>query len=252
MYSRNSFGDFYPVDSVIHKINPIIKFISFFICIVVSIGSTSFEIQFFAISLLFIMILFSNVPFRFYFNSLYSLRFIFIVLFIILFFLKFTLSDIVLVYMKIILLIEYLNIITYTTSSSELYYGIGMILSFFNILSLNLDKVSLKIVNILRFVPLFINSEYKILKTQASRGIDYNNSDLFGKIYAYSSSLKNVFRIYKYNKNKFNEVSWIRMFNIKRKRTNLRVNYVGFYDFIFLAFYIAILIGYIFERGLVS
>lgn len=251
MYSRNSFGDFYPVDSIIHKINPIVKFISFLICALISIGLNSFKLEFFAISLLFVLILFSNVPFKFYFNSIYSLRFLFIILFIILFLLNISLSNIILIFMKIILLVEYLNVITYTTSSSELYYGIGVILSSFNLFSVNLNKLSLKIVNFLRFIPLIINSEYKILKTQASRGIDYNNSDLVGKLYAYNYSLKNVLRIYKYNLNKFNEVSQIRMFNIKRKRTNLRVNYVGFYDFIYLAFHVTLLIGYIFNKGLV-
>jgi energy-coupling factor transporter transmembrane protein EcfT len=178
------------------------------------------------------------------------MRFILIILLILFLFLDFDLNKGALIYMKIILLIEYLNIITYTTSSSELYYAIGSILSMFNLLNFNIDKLTLKIVNTLRFIPKLTNSEYKILKTQASRGIDYNHSDLFGKYYAYNNSLKNIYRVYKYNIKKLNEVSEIRMFNIKRKRTNLRVNYVGFYDFIFLAFHVTLLIGYIFDRGL--
>lgn len=252
MYSRNTFGDFYPIESVLHRINPVVKFISFLISIILIVGTNSLELHVFLIVLIFIMMMFSNVPMKFYFNTLYSLRFIWIFLLFFFASLAFSLELCIAYFIKIIVVLEYLNIIIYTTSPSELFYGIESVFLPFNIFYFNLSRLALTIVNIIKFIPLLITTEYKILKTQASRGIDYHHSDIIGKVYAIAHTLKNTLRLCVYKMKKTSEVSKFRMFNIKRKRSNLRVNYVGFYDFIFLAFHIALLIGYIFERGLLN
>lgn len=252
MYSRNSFGDFYPIESSMHKINPIIKLISFIICIVLFIGSNKLELHVFALALIFVMMLFSNVPMRFYFNTIYSLRFILLILLFLFAHLGFSFELCLVYFIKIIVLLEYLNIIIYTTSPSELYYGIEGLFAPFNILNFNMGGISLAIVNIIKFIPLLITTEYKILKTQASRGIDYHHTDIIGKIYAVVHTLGNTLRVCIYKLRNSSEVSKLRMFSIKRKRSNLRVNYAGFYDFIFLLFHVALLIGYVFERGLLN
>ena len=35
MQSRNAFGSFYPVDSAVHRLNPVVKLINFILCIIV-------------------------------------------------------------------------------------------------------------------------------------------------------------------------------------------------------------------------
>ncbi len=252
MYSRNSFGDFYPIESLLHKINPVIKFISFLIIIIIIIGTNSLELHIFMISLIFVMMMFSNVPMKFYFNTLYSLRFIWILLLFFFSSIGFSLELCIVYFIKIIAVLGYLNIIIFTTSPSELYYGIESMFIPFNVFNFNIGRLALSIVNIIRFLPLLITTEYKILKTQASRGIDYHHSDIMGRIYAVIHTLKNTLRLCFYKIKKTSEVSKLRMFNVKRKRSNLRVNYVGFYDFVFLSFHIALLISYIFERGLLN
>ncbi len=252
MFSRNSFGDFYPVNSSLHKVNPIIKFLCFLISLIILIGTNSLELHSFNLALIFIMMLFSNVPIKFYFNSLYSLRFILIFLLFLFAALSFSLELSLVIFMKIIIIIEYLNIIIFTTSSSELIYGIENLLYPFNILNFNLKRLALSLVNIIKFFPLLITTEYKILKTQASRGIDYNHSDIIGKIYAVGATLKNTFRITRYKLRNISEVSNLRLFNIRKKRSNLRVNYIGFYDFALFSFHIVLLIGYVIEKGLIS
>lgn len=252
MYSRNTFGDFYPIESILHKINPVVKLISFLISLVLIIGTNSLELHIFLIALVFIMMMFSNVPMQFYFNTLYSLRFVWIFLLFLFAYLGFSLELCIVYFIKIIVVLEYLNIIAYTTSPSELFYGLKNIFAPFNILNLNIGVLALAIVNIIKFIPLLITTEYKILKTQASRGIDYHHSDIVGRIYAICHTFKNTLRLCVYKMKKTSEVSKLRMFNVKRRRSNLRVNYVGFYDFVFLAFHIALIIGYVFERGLLN
>lgn len=252
MYSRHSLGDFYPVKSTMHKINPIIKFINFLIVIVLVIGSTSLEIHLFLISLVVVMMLISNVPLRFYFNTLYSFRYMWLILLFVLSHLGFSLELCVVYLIKIISVLQYLNIIIYTTSTSELYYGFEKILGTFNFLNFNIGKISIAIVNAIKFFPLLMMTENRILKTQASRGIDYYHSDIIGKLYAIKNSLNNTFRVYKYKQKQISNMTNLRMFTTRRKRTNLRVNYVGFYDVIFLLFHLALLTSYIFERGILD
>lgn len=252
MFSRNSFGDFYPINSPLHKINPIIKFMCFLISLVILIGTNSLELHFFSFALILIMMLFSNVPIKFYISSIYSLRFLILILLFLFASLSLSLELCLVLFIKIIIFIEYLNIIIYTTSSSELLYGIERFFNPFNILNFNLKKLSLFIVNTIKFFPLLLTTEYKILKTQASRGIDYNHSDILGKIYAVSNTFKNAFRLTKYKIKSINYVYNLRIFKVNKKRSNLRINYVGFYDFVFLSFHLILLIGYILERGLLN
>ena len=53
MYSRNSFGSFYPVDSMIHKLNPVVKIINFVIMIILLILCDSLAINVFLLLLMF-------------------------------------------------------------------------------------------------------------------------------------------------------------------------------------------------------
>ena len=69
MYSRNSFGSYYPIDSTIHRLNPIFKLINFIIMILLMILCKSLTIHIFAFLLVLIMLLLSLVPFRYYFDT---------------------------------------------------------------------------------------------------------------------------------------------------------------------------------------
>ena len=75
MYSRNSFGSFYPVDSFIHRLNPVVKIINFIISIILIIICDSLVINIFLLMLIFIMALLSYVPFRYYMDTFWSLYF---------------------------------------------------------------------------------------------------------------------------------------------------------------------------------
>ena len=47
MYSRNSFGSFYPVDSSVHRLNPVVKLFNFIVAILLIILSDSLYINLF-------------------------------------------------------------------------------------------------------------------------------------------------------------------------------------------------------------
>ena len=60
MYSRNSFGSYYPINSLIHRLNSVIKLINFVLAILLICLSTSVYVNSFILMLVIIMILMTN------------------------------------------------------------------------------------------------------------------------------------------------------------------------------------------------
>lgn len=250
MQSRTLFGSYYPVVSIVHKLNPIIKLINFLICIITLILTNNLYINIFMFILTIIMMFLSYVPIRFYFKTFYFLRYIYLIIVFVCYYLNINLTDTLVYILKLITIIEYLKIFSYTTSPSETIYAIEKTLSPFNFLYLPLNKIAIKINNILRYIPSLETSKQKILKSLSSRGLDYYHTNIIKKIYITLKIRKNLFLV---NKDKNKEIylcSKYRLYNAKKYRTNYRTNKIGFYDIVFIAFHLLIIISYIKIRGI--
>ena len=132
-----------------------------------------------------------------------------------------------------------------------MYYGIEKFLSYFNILLLPISGLAFKINSILRYVPLLLTVEHKTLKAQASRGIDYYHTNIFGRMYAVCNLYLNVHRL---TRRKNREIAFsreLKLFNLRRYRTNFRTNKVGFYDIFFTAFHILLVLAYLKDKGVI-
>ena len=250
MYSRNSFGSFYPIDSSIHRLNPVIKLINFLIAVILVLLSDSVYIIGFLLGLVVIMILLSFVPYRYYFNTFWAIRYVYVLIAILCLIFGTTLRECFIYMAKIIIVIEYLNILAFTTSPSESMYGIEKFLSYFNFLYLPISKLAFKINSILRFFPLYVTVEYKSLKAAASRGIDYRNLDIIKRFKLFVKVHKNVFRITNNKSKEIAECSEMRLFDLKQYRTNYRTNKVTFNDIFFLIFHIVLIYAYLVEGGI--
>ena len=131
MYSRNSFGSFYPVDSSVHRLNPVVKLFNFIVAILLIILSDSLYINLFLFSLVLCMELLSFVPFKYYFRTFWSLRYIYILILFICAYFRLSITESFIYIIKLITAVEYLNILAFTTSPSESAYGIEKFLSYF-------------------------------------------------------------------------------------------------------------------------
>ena len=80
MYTRSAFGAYYPVDSVIHSLNSVLKLINFLIVILLLFLTNSLYVVLFILMLVIIMILQSRVPLYNYFNAFYGLRYVYLIL----------------------------------------------------------------------------------------------------------------------------------------------------------------------------
>ncbi len=249
MYSKDTPGNYYPIDSALHRLNPIVKLLNFIISIGIICFSNSLQIHLLLLSLVFIMCMLSYVPTKFYFNSFYSLRYFYILIVVLCAFFKLDLQTTLVYIFKLIIVIEYLSIIFYTTSRSELNYGIEKVLNVFNFLGLNMAVVANGITNVISFFPTLVNTGKIILKSQSSRGIDYNNSDIVGRLYAIGHIYKDAFRLTLHKMKKIKENAEIRLFNVRKYRTNYKTNRVGFYDLVFFTFHIFIVIALLADKG---
>ena len=230
MYSRNSFGSYYPINSTIHRLNPVMKLINFVIAILILLLSNNLQINIFVLTLTFVMMLLSYVPFKYYFNTFWSLRYIYLFLIFFLYFLGVNLNDTVCYLIKLVVVIEYLNILAFTTSPSESVYGIERFLSMFNFLMLPVNKIAIKINSILRYFPLLLVVNYKSIKAQSSRGIDYYNSNLKGKYVAVKAMLFPMINLTIKKADDLADAMEVRLFSINNKRTNYRINKWNMFD----------------------
>ena len=247
MYSRNSFGSYYPVNSTIHRLNAVVKLINFVLAIILIFATSSTTIIMFLLTFVIIMMLLSYVPIRYYFNTFYSLRYLYLLIAFICAFSGVNFEGYLVIIAKIVIFCEYLNIIAFTTSPSENIYAIEKILSPFNIFYLNVSKIAFRIDSLLRYLPLYMTVKYKLVKSSSSRGVIYKRLGLFKKI-RFSSNVRRLTRLK--NEEILNE-SELRLFDIKKKRTNLSVYKVGFYDIIFLLFHLVLLFAYVIDEGLI-
>lgn len=250
MYSKNTFGSFYPVNSIIHRLNPVVKLINFLLIVILSLLTSSIYINGFVLSLVFIMILLSYVPFKYYFNTVWSLRYIYILIAFICAYFDISLNECIVYMFKLTSIVEYIHILCYTTSPSESAYAIEKVLSFFNIFNLRISIISFKLNNILRYLPLSNMVENKLLKTISSRGKDVYYTNIINRFFISLNIYSKKRRFIKYkNKQMDLEVSQ-RLFSINRYRTNYRTNKVGFYDIFFMLFHVSLILLYVKERGL--
>lgn len=247
MYSNISFGNYYPNDSALHRMNPIIKLLNFIITIVLLTLSMNLYTNIFLFTLVVILMLLSFVPFIFYFNAFYTFRYIYILIFVICFLSGFSLQNSIIYVVKCITIIEYLFVIVYTTTENELNTSIRILLFPLRLLFINTRALSIFITDIIKFFPMYTEVNRKVLKSAESRGI--KNDSIIDRFISNIKLLKNKIRLTNNQIKENRRYEKSKLFSYKKKRINYRKYKLGFYDIMITLFHIAIIIMYLMERG---
>lgn len=250
MLTNKYFASYYPVKSLIHKLNPVIKLICLFLLLVTTLFSDNLKLTLFIAFICLYLLYVSKVPLRFYFDSLYSIRYIFILFIFLLAAKGLYLNEAVMVLLKIITVIIYLSMIFYTTTPTELKYGLEKILAPFNILKLNLSGFINTLVNIITFFPLLFITEREVVTNASERGLDYFHSDILSKLLVVVLTFKNTLRltIEKIKNNKL--TSTLRGYSTFKYRTNYSTNRIGFFDILLLLIHLLFTIYFVWEMFL--
>lgn len=251
MLNNKYFGEYYPVESPIHKLSIITKLVSLLLLLIPLILSKSIELHVVMLFFISMLLYISRVPLRFYFNIIYGLRYILIIFIVILAARGILLNEAIIYLIKIFSIILYLSLIFYTSSRSEIKYGIEKTIEPINIFKLRTSGFINKLINFISFFPLLLISGYEVIISSSSRGLDYFHTDILSRLIVVITELKNTFRLTLSKIRKRNLKNKIRLYDVKKYRTNLRTNKFKFTDALLYAVHLIFIIYYLMEVGLI-
>lgn len=189
-------GQFYPVDSVLHRLDPRTKLFGTMIFIISLFAADNLWAYGIATLFLAMVIRSSNVPFKFMVKGLKAIIFLLLIsvsfnLFLTegepvfqLGFLKITMEGIRIagfMAIRLIFLVIGSSIMTLTTTPNELTDGLEKSLGFLKKVGMPIHEVSMMMSIALRFIPILIEETDKIMKAQMARGADFESGNLIQK-----------------------------------------------------------------------
>ena len=242
MLNKVMIGRYYNVRSLVHKMNPIAKIICTFIFIIMSFLIFDLRFNMLISFLLVLMLLNTKVPLKIYLKTILNIKWLLLLILITNIIIGSNLVVTIITMLRLIYIVLYTAILTLTTPPTEIIYGIEKIFLPLKLIGLPVNKIALSISLVLKFIPTIIDQKNKILKSQASRGIDYYNSNLKGKFLAIHSSIIPAFILSFKKTNDLSDLVEVRLYNIDNKRVNFRQNRWGFYDTFLVLIHLAILI----------
>lgn len=210
--------------------NPLAKIICILLFIIITFLTSNTQFYIVITFLLVLMILNTQVPLKTYFKTIYSIKWLLLFILIINLIFKTNLEFTIISIARIIFIVLYTSILTLTTPPTEITYGLEKLFIPLKIIGIPVNRMALSISLALRFIPTIIDQGNKILKSQASRGIDYYNSNIKGKLLAVRSLIIPIFILSIKKADDLADSMEVRLYNIDAKRNNFRQNKWGFYD----------------------
>lgn len=189
-------GQYYPTNSVIHKLDARVKLIATFVFMLSLFVINKFWPYAIVLLSLLSIIKLSNIPVKYLLKGLKPLRWIILFTFIInIFFLpgdviwsfgfmKITAQGIeqaIFMAIRLILLVVGTSILTLTTSPIELTDGIERLLNPFRKIGLPVHELAMMMTIALRFIPTLLDETDKIMKAQMSRGADFESNNIINR-----------------------------------------------------------------------
>ena len=190
-------GQYYPADSILHRLDPRVKFVSTLVYIVSLFVFSSWLGYGVAALFLVAMIVLSKVPFGF---MIKGLKPIMVLLLITMFFnLVFTLGEVLWSFwilkitkegirlaikmgIRLVFLIIGASIMTLTTTPNQLTDGLERLLRPLNKIHVPVHEIAMMMSIALRFIPILTEELDKIMKAQMARGADFESGNLIHKV----------------------------------------------------------------------
>lgn len=186
-------GQYYPVDSVIHRLDPRVKLLATLIYLISLFVMNSFTGYLIAALALAVLVKFSRVPFRFMTRGLKSI--IIVLLISVSFnlfltpgtelvrfgFLRITREGLRIALMmgvRLILLVLGSSLMTLTTTPNQLTDGLEKGLGILKRVGVPVHEIAMMMSIALRFIPILVEETDKIMKAQQARGADFESGNI--------------------------------------------------------------------------
>lgn len=245
MFNNITFGKYYNKNSVIHRLSPVFKLISLMIMIVGIFFIDSYiDILMFSLYLVLVMV-YSDIGIITYLKNIYSIKIFLLFIFIIDLIFNSNINNIVFDLYKLIFIIIYSSAVSYTTSTSEITYGIERILRVFNNY-IPVNDIAMIITLTIRYIPTLTMEADRIIKAQKMRGIDFDSKNIKKKIASLVGVFVPMFILSLKKSESLGDIMDLRLYNYGKSRTNYRTNSWKKIDSLLLILNIIILIIVIF------
>ncbi len=196
MMREITLGQYYPVDSVLHRMDPRTKLFGTMVFIVSLFFANSLAAYGAATVFLILVIWLSKVPFGFMVRGLRAVMFLLLIsvsfnLFLTpgteifrIGFLKMTWEGLRLagfMALRLVYLVIGSSVMTLTTTPNQLTDGLEKGLGFLKRVGAPIHEVSMMMSIALRFIPILVEETDKIMKAQMARGADFESGNLVQK-----------------------------------------------------------------------
>ena len=196
MLREITLGQYYPVDSFIHRLDPRVKLAGTFLFLIALFIVNSWTAYAVLALVLFGFILLSKVPFSFMVRGLKSVLFLLLLsvsfnLFLTpgeelfrFFFLKMTKEGLQIASMmaiRLVMLVLSSSILTLTTTPNALTDGMEKGLGILKVFHFPVHEIAMMMSIALRFIPILVEETDKIMKAQMARGADFESGSIFDR-----------------------------------------------------------------------
>lgn len=152
------------------------------------------------------------------------------------------------IFLRITNVIILTSLLTFTTMTTDLNYGIESLLKPLKIIKVPVDMIAMMLSLTLRYIPTLLIETEKIMKAQASRGVDFKESTFKEKISQIISLLIPVFVISFKRSEDLGNAMEVRGYVIGQKRTRVDEYIISFKDISTLVVTVLILAVIIYTR----
>ena len=189
-------GQFYPTNSVVHKLDPRIKIVLAIVLIVGLFVAHSFYSYMVCVVFLAAAVILSKVPVSFIFKGLKPILFIMVFTAVInvfftdgrilfkLGFVRVTYEGVIVaatMVLRLFLLVTLTSLLTLTTSPIMLTDGIENLLKPLKVIKVPAHEIAMMMTIALRFIPTLMEETDKIIKAQSARGADFTTGSLMSR-----------------------------------------------------------------------
>ncbi len=150
------------------------------------------------------------------------------------------------IFLRIGVVIMITSLLTFTTMTTDLNYGLETLMTPLKLIKVPVDMITMMVSLTLRFIPTLLIETDKIMKAQASRGVDFKESKFKEKVNQIISLLVPVFVIsFKRSEDLANAME-VRGYVIGQKRTRIDTYKTAMKDYVtlILSFMILIFVVY--------
>lgn len=254
-------GRYLPLDSWMHKRDPRIKLIAMVILIVavfIDIGFLGYAI---IGAFLILALLISKVSFKMILKSMRAMLFMMIFLLIINIFVVKTgalwidfgfikvyegaILQTLYIFIRLLIMISITTILTVSTKPMDLTMAIEDLLSPLRVFKVPSHEIAMIISIALRFIPTLIDEANRIMKAQASRGVDFEEGSLKEKISSILALIIPLFASSFQRAEELADAMEARGYVPGEERTRYRIFKINGQDIFLLMISIAILISFL-------